>query len=101
MKIDRDAIHLRDGKLSFRLMEPMEEVVYLDRVRLLAVDHPANAEVYPNEFFAANPPYPAFKVITSRNAKPPAGVSGDHGRNLLQDLLAQKYGADFELWLLT
>ncbi len=97
MKIDRDAIQLRDGKLSFRLMEPMEEVVYLDRVRLLAVDHPANAEVYPNEFFAANPPYPAFKVITSRNAKPPAGVWDDHGRNLLPDLLAHKYVGDFEL----
>src|SRR5882672_32710 len=97
VKIDRDTIQLRDGKLSFRLMEPMEEVVYLDRVRLLAVDHPANAEVYPNEFFAANPPYPAFKVITSRNAKPPAGVWDDHGRNLLPDLLAHKYVGDFEL----
>jgi len=97
VKIDRDALHLRDGKLSFRLMEPMEEVVYLDRVRLLAIDHPANVEVYPNEFFAANPPYPSFKVITSRNAKPPAGVWDDHGRNLLPDLLAHKYVGDFEL----
>ncbi len=47
-------------------MEPMEEVVYLDQVKLLAVDHPANEEVYPNEYFASNPPYPEFKVITSR-----------------------------------
>jgi tetratricopeptide (TPR) repeat protein len=97
VKIDRDTIQNRNGKFSFRLMEPMEEVVYLDRVRLLAIDHPANAEVYPNEFFAANPPYPAFKVITSRNAKPPAGVWDDHGRDLLPDLLAHKYVGDFEL----
>jgi hypothetical protein len=97
VKIDRDALHLRDGKLSFRLMEPMEEVVYLDRVRLLAIDHPANVEVYPNEFFAANPPYPSFKVITSVNARPPAGVWDDHGRDLLPDLLAHKYVGDFEL----
>jgi hypothetical protein len=75
----------------------MEEVVYLDRVRLLAIDHPANVEVYPNEFFAANPPYPPFKVITSRKAKPPAGVWDDHGRDLLPDLLAHKYVGDLEL----
>jgi len=61
VKIDRKRDTRRDGKLSFRLMEPMEEVVYMDRVRLLAVDHPASVEVYPNEFFAANPPYPAFR----------------------------------------
>ena len=97
VKIDRDTMQLRNGKLSFRLMEPMEEVVYLDRVQLLAVDHPANVEVYPNEFFAANPPYPAFKVITSRDAKPPAGVWDDHGRDLLPDLLAHKYVGNFDL----
>jgi len=97
VKIDRDAMQLRDGKLSFRLMEPMEEVVYLDRVRLLAVDHPANVDVYPNEFFAANPPYPAFKVVTSRNAKPPAGAWDDHGRDVLPDLLAHKYIGNFDL----
>jgi len=97
VKIDRDMMQLRNGKLSFRLMEPMEEVVYLDRVQLLAVDHPSNVEVYPNEFFAANPPYPPFKVITSHKAVPPAGVRDDRGRDLLPNLLAHKYVGDFEL----
>ena len=55
-------------------MEPLEEAVYLDQVRLLAVDHPADVEVYPNEYFASNPPYPEFKVVVSRDARPPAGA---------------------------
>jgi tetratricopeptide (TPR) repeat protein len=83
--------------LSFRLMEPMEEVVYLDAVKLVAVDHPVNEEVYPNEYFASNPPYPKFKVITSQNAKPPAGAWDDKGNNLLPDLLAHKYVGNFDL----
>ena len=83
--------------LSFRLVEPMEEVVYLDQVRLLAVDHPANEEVYPNEYFASNPPYPEFKVITSRDAQPPAGAWDDKGRDLLPDLLLHKYVGNFDL----
>lgn len=85
------------GFLSFRLMEPMEEVVYLDQVKLVAVDHPSNEEVYPNEYFASNPPYPAFKVITSRNAQPPRAVTDDKGNNLLPDLLAHKYVGKFDL----
>ena len=50
-------------------MEPMEETVYLDQVRLLAVDHPGNIEVNPNERFASNPPFPEFRVIATQNAR--------------------------------
>jgi len=97
IKVDRRMMQLRDGRYSFRLMEPMEEVVYLDQVRLLAVDHPAGVDVYPDERFASNPPYPPFKVVTSSNARPPAGVWDDHGHDLLPDLLAHKYVGDFEI----
>jgi tetratricopeptide (TPR) repeat protein len=85
------------GTLSFRFMEPLEEAVYLDQVRLLAVDHPADVEVYPNEYFASNPPYPEFKVVVSRDAKPPAGAWDEHGHNVLPDLLAHRYFGDFAL----
>ena len=83
--------------LSFRFMEPLEEAVYLDQVRLLAVDHPENVDVYPNEYFASNPPYPPFKVVVSRDARPPAGAWDDHGRDVLPDLLAHRYFGDFAL----
>ena len=67
VKLDR-SLQPKDGQLSFRFMEPLEEAVYLDRVRLLAVDHPAALDVYPNEYFASNPPYPPFKVVFSQDA---------------------------------
>jgi tetratricopeptide (TPR) repeat protein len=83
--------------LSFRFMEPLEEAVYLDQVRLQAIDHPADVEVYPNEYFASNPPYPPFKVVVSRDARPPAGAWDEHGHDVLPDLLAHRYFGDFEL----
>ena len=83
--------------LSFRFMEPLEEAVYLDQVRLLAIDHPADVEVYPNEYFASNPSYPPFKVVVSRDARPPAGAWDEHGHDVLPDLLAHRYFGDFEL----
>ena len=97
IKLDRNKLRTKDGKLSFRFMEPLEEAVYLDQVKLLAVDHPAEFDVYPNEYFASGPPYPAFKLVFSHNARPPAGAWDEHGHNLLPDLLAQRYFGDFEV----
>ena len=99
IKIDRSAFREKDGKLSFRFMEPLEESVYLDQVKLLAVDHPADVDVYPNEFFASNPPYPPFKVVISNNkdARLPAGAWDEHGHDVLPDLLAHKYFGDFKV----
>ncbi len=99
VKVDGDQVRERDGRLSFRFMEPMEEVVYFDQAKLLAIDHPAGVQVYPNERFLSNPPYPAFKVISSRHAQPPAGAWDGRGRNVLPQLLAQdhRYVTGFKL----
>jgi len=99
IKIDPASLREKDGKLSFRFMEPLEESVYLDQVKLLAVDHPADVDVYPNEYFASNPPYPPFKVVISNNkdARLPAGAWDEHGHDVLPDLLAHKYFGDFKV----
>lgn len=99
VKIDGEHVQPRNGLLSLRVMEPLEEVVYLDQVRLLAIDHPSDLDVYPNEYFASNPPFPEFKVIASRHARPLAGAWDDHGNDVL-DLLRRRdrrYVAGFEL----
>jgi tetratricopeptide (TPR) repeat protein len=97
IKIDRDVIREKDGKLSFRFMEPLEEAVYLDQVKVIAVDHAADLNVYPNEYFASNPPYPPFKVVVSQGARPPAAAHDERGHDVLPDLLANRYFGDFGL----
>jgi Flp pilus assembly protein TadD len=99
IKLDRNSLREKDGKLSFRFMEPLEESVYLDQVKLLAVDHPSDVDVYPNEYFASNPPYPPFKVVFSKNndTHPPAGAWDGYGHNVLPDLLAHRYFGDFKV----
>lgn len=88
LKVDGDSVSPKKGLLSFRFMEPMEEVVYVDQLRLLAVDHPSDYNVEPNEYFAANPPYPEFKVISSRvrDVRLPEGAWDESGRNVLPEL---------------
>jgi tetratricopeptide (TPR) repeat protein len=97
IKVDRNAIREKNGKLSFRLMEPMEEAVYLDEVKLLAIDHPSTFDVFPNEYFASNPPFPKFRVIQSRDAKMPAFARDEHGHDAMRSLAAHNYFGDLEL----
>jgi Flp pilus assembly protein TadD len=83
LKVGAASVRPLHGMLSFRFMEPMEETVYLDQLRLLAIDHPAAYEVFPNERFVSNPPFPEFRVIASENAQPPLGAWDDHGNDVL------------------
>jgi len=43
-------------------------------VKLLAIDHPPTYEVFPNERFVSNPPFPEFSLVASRDARPPVGA---------------------------
>ena len=98
LKVPAKSVRLKNGLLSFRFMEPMEETVYLDQVKLLAIDHPANIEVNANERFVSAPPFPEFRVIATQNSRLPVAAIDDQGRDVLA-LIAKKdrkYVTEFE-----
>jgi hypothetical protein len=76
----------------------LEEVIYYDAVKLLAVDHPADTEIYPNERLMPSPPYPEFKIYTTRNARPPVKAVDDKGADVLPLIkdVDRRYPEDFE-----
>jgi Flp pilus assembly protein TadD len=82
IKVEGSQLRPRGGYLSLRFGEPMEEVNYLDQVRLVAVDHPAATEVYPNERFLNEPPFADGRAVLSANAHPVAGAWNDKGRDV-------------------
>jgi Tfp pilus assembly protein PilF len=98
LKVAARSVKPRNGLLSFRFMEPMEETVYLDLVRLLAVDHSSAYEAFPNERFVSAPPFPEFHVIASRDAHAPMGAWDDKGNDVLALISKRdrKYVTDFE-----
>jgi tetratricopeptide (TPR) repeat protein len=76
------------GFYEVRMTEELREVTYLDRVRLLALDHPAGVEVFTNEKFKS-PPFPEFRLFgVDRRVRPRRAVDG-HGRDVLPALLAR------------
>jgi Flp pilus assembly protein TadD len=98
LKVPGRSARLKNGLLSFRFMEPMEETVYLDQVRLVAVDHPAAYEVNPNERFVSAPPFPEFRVIATHDATLPASAWDDRGNDVLPLLVQRdrKYVTSFD-----
>jgi tetratricopeptide (TPR) repeat protein len=86
VKVEGRQVRVKDGRVSFRFAEPMEEVIYLDQVKLFAIDHPEGTDVYPNEYFAAMPPHPVDRPIASRGARLPASAWDGEGRDVLAAL---------------
>jgi tetratricopeptide (TPR) repeat protein len=97
IKVEGSQLRPRGGYLSLRFGEPMEEVNYLDQVRLIAVDHPAATEVYPNERFLNEPPFASGRVVLTADAHPVAGAWDDKGRDVSALLRARdhQYVRDF------
>jgi len=86
IKIDGAQVATVNGKLSLRFMEPMEEVNYIDQLRLVAVDHPKNVEVNPDERFLDDPPFASGRVVATAGARLPVGAWDGEGRDVLDQL---------------
>jgi len=89
IKVEGEQIVPVNGKLSVRFMEPMEEVNYIDQLRMVAVDHPSDVEVNPDEKFLDDPPFASGKVVASRGTRLPVGAWDGEGRDVL-DVLSRR-----------
>jgi Tfp pilus assembly protein PilF len=98
VRIPGDKLKPRDGRLELRVTNELEEALYIDRLQLLAVAHPSDTEVYPNEGMI-DPPRPPFKLYSTRGARPPVAAFDDRGRDVLARLsrLDRQYPDGFAL----
>jgi hypothetical protein len=83
IKVEGRQVAVRDGRITMKFVEPMEEVNFLDQVRLVAVDHPKGTDVHPNEYFAATAPPPSDRLFATRDARPPVAAIDERGRDVL------------------
>ena len=86
VKIDGGQVALVDGKISTRFMEPMEEVNYIDQLRLLAIDHPEDTEANPDERFLDDPPFASGRPVISAHTRLPLGAWDGEGHDVLAAL---------------
>lgn len=97
VRIRGDQLRERNGRYELRVTNELEEALFVDRVQLIAVAHPAGVEVYPNE--GLNEPPPQFKLFTTRAARPPLAAVDDHGNDVLPRIsrIDREYPDDFRL----
>ena len=98
VRIGDDQLKPRNGRYELRITNELEEVLFVDRLQLAAVDHPADESVYPHEGLR-QPPREPFHLISTRNARPPVRAVDEHGHDVLARVTTvdRRYPDDFSL----
>jgi hypothetical protein len=86
VKIEAEQLVARDGQYILKIAEPMDEVTYLDRLQLVAVDHPADLRAYPDERFVSEGPPVTQDLLAFRDEIFPVKARDHRGRDVTQSL---------------
>jgi cytochrome c-type biogenesis protein CcmH/NrfG len=100
IKIEPDQLAPRDGAYYFQVMENLEEITYLDEVKLIAIDHPKGIDVYPNESFGGVEQGPHRTYAVRREDRIfPIRATDNTGRHVVGRVLEidRQYADNFRL----
>lgn len=82
VRITSNQLKPKNGRYEIRVTNELEEVLFLDNLKLVAVEHDANAEVFPNEGLGI--PTAGQKILYSiKNASAPLSAVNANGENVL------------------
>jgi Tfp pilus assembly protein PilF len=97
VRIKGDQLRAKAGRYEMRVTNELEETVFVDRVQLLSIAHPAAVEIFPNEGMT-DPPKP-FRLHAVKDARVPASVVDEHGHDVTARIarIDRQYPDDFEL----
>jgi tetratricopeptide (TPR) repeat protein len=95
VRIRGEQLKERDGRYELRVTNELEEALFVDRLRLYVVAHPAGVEVYPNEGLSAVPR--RFVLYKTQGARPPLAAFDEHGHDVLARVtqMDRQYPDDF------
>lgn len=95
VRIRGDQLRARDGKYEVRITNELEEALFVDRLQLVALDHDAGVEVFPNEGLRSRPA--PLAIAATRDARPPRAAVDEHGHDVLPRIstMDRMYPDDF------
>lgn len=86
VKIESTQLQPRNGFYELRICEPMEEIAYIDRLELLALDHPTNQSVFPDERLAVSGPPPTHQLLVADSPLFPVKAQAPDGADCTERL---------------
>ena len=97
VRIDGARLRAKNGRYEIRVTNELEEALFLDRLQLVAIAHPPDAAVYPNEGLRASPE--PFRLAAVRDVGPPESAIDEHGHDVRDRVAAldRQYVDDFRL----
>jgi hypothetical protein len=98
VRLRGDQLKEHDGRFEIRVTNELEEALFLDKLKLLAIAHPPETEVYPNEGLG-NPSASRLKIYATQNARPPLSAVDDKGNDVLERIwkIDRRYPDNFKL----
>lgn len=81
LKIPGKLLKSKNGVYSLQLTSELWETIYLDKLQLVAVDHPGSEDVYVDEQFSP-PPFPQLKIYNVVEKHFPVSVKDENGTDL-------------------
>jgi tetratricopeptide (TPR) repeat protein len=85
IQIPAMALKREGGEYQIHISEELHEVSYLDQVQLMAVDHPADVDIFTNDKFKS-PPYPEFRLFGAREKIHPIHAMDDRHTDVAASL---------------
>ena len=90
VKISGEQMQPKSGKYSIQITEELWETAYFDEVKLIAVDHPAETDIFVDEQYIP-PPFAEFKVYGVAEKLHPKSAVDHHGKDVSYALEAFDY----------
>jgi hypothetical protein len=87
VKIEPHQLKPKNGQFVLKVTEPMDEVLYLDHFQLVAIDHPADSVVHPDERFATADPQPTQELLAFRDRHFPKKATDHRGNDVTARIL--------------
>ncbi|MBD1259026.1 VCBS repeat-containing protein [Maribacter polysiphoniae] len=96
IKIPGDMLQEKDGAYIVQMTSELWETIYMDKMQLVAIDHPASVDVYVPEQFSP-PPFPGLDMIKVVEKYFPISAKDGDGNDLLSLIKEKddKYIANF------
>jgi tetratricopeptide (TPR) repeat protein len=97
VRLSDEQLQVRNDRYELRVTNELEEALFVDRISMIAVAHPRDVLVYPNEGMTV-PPKP-HRIFTVKNPRTPSGALDDHRHEMRERIarLDRRYPDDFEL----
>jgi tetratricopeptide (TPR) repeat protein len=95
VRIRGDQLRPRGGRYELRITNELEEALFVDRLQLVAIDHRAAVDVYPEEGLREQPRPDKLQRVQAPRA--PLRARDEHGHDVLPQIAAldRRYPDDF------